>query len=99
MANHVSNDNDATRTSEPALAADPHGQAALLLVESLIHGLLSRSVISVTEAVEIVETAVEISAEIFAEQAIPHVPAEQSLALLEAISASLQNDLPQAGLS
>lgn len=40
--------------------ADAHGQAALLLVESLVHGLIARSVISVTEAVEIVDVAAEV---------------------------------------
>lgn len=36
---------------------DAHGQAEMLLVESLIHGLIARSVISVADAVEIVEIA------------------------------------------
>lgn len=99
MANQISNDNDKTRAAKTGLTPDPHGQAALLLVESLIHGLLSRSVISVTEAVEIVETAVEVNTEIAAEQAVPHVTTDKSLAMLVAISASLQNDLPETGLS
>lgn len=99
MANQISNDNDTTRPAETGLVPDPHGQAALLLVESLIHGLLSRSVISVAEAVEIVETAVEINSELAAEQADSNVTTDKSLAMLAAISASLQNDLPEVGLS
>ena len=96
MADQISNDNDVTRPDETGSVPDPHGQAALLLVESLIHGLLSRSVLSVTEAVAIVETAVEVNAEIAAEQAASYATKDKSLAMLMAISASLQNDLPDA---
>lgn len=71
MADQISNDNDVTRPSEAGLAPDPHGQSALLLVERLIHGLLARSIISVTEAVALVETAVEVNAEIAAERMAP----------------------------
>lgn len=96
MADQISNDNDVTHPTETGKAPDPHGQAALLLVESLIHGLLSRSVLSVTEAVAIVETAVEVNAEIAAEQAASYATKDKSLSMLMAISASLQNDLPDA---
>ena len=42
----------------------------MLLVESLIHGLIARSVISVAEAVEIVEVAAEVKTEIAEELGI-----------------------------
>jgi hypothetical protein len=59
---------DVTNHSEAPAASparpDPHGEAALLLVESLIHGLLMQSVLSVGEAVDIVRTAVEVQNDI-----------------------------------
>lgn len=51
------NDNAPWFSAATPPAPDPHGHAALLLVESLIHGLLARSLISVGEAIDIVETA------------------------------------------
>ncbi len=49
---------------QPHLAAtDRPGRAALLLVESLIHGLIARSLLSVVEAIEIIETAARIERE------------------------------------
>lgn len=43
---------------------DAHGQAALLLVESLIHGLLARRLITVADAVEIVDVAAEVKVDV-----------------------------------
>jgi hypothetical protein len=52
----VTNDNDPTRIAELPMP-DAHGHAALLLVESLIHGLIERSIISVGDVMDIIETA------------------------------------------
>lgn len=72
---------------------DPHGQAALLLVESLIHGLLGRSVLTTVDAIEIVEAATSVQVEV-AEAADGHgAPMWQSHALLSAIAASLKVDI------
>jgi hypothetical protein len=49
-------------------AANAHGEAALLLVESLIHGLVARSVLSVDEAISLVAVAMDARAEIVAER-------------------------------
>lgn len=72
--------------------ADAHGQAALLLVESLIHSLIVRSVISVPEAIEIVEVALDVDVEIGADLGEPSSQLSQSHSLLAAISASLLVD-------
>ena len=72
---------------------DSHGQAAMLLVESLIHGLIAKSVINTEEAVDIVNTAAEVKEEIAASLGDSAATMQKSLALLEAISASLKNDL------
>lgn len=69
---------------------DAHGQAALLLVESLIHGLNEQSVLSIGEAIDVVETAIDVQADI-ADAADGSRPAmRKSLGLLAAISDSLK---------
>lgn len=57
-----SNDNDSARmpVSEQS---DSHGHAALLLVESLIHGLCENETLSVSEAVAITERAADVQGE------------------------------------
>ncbi len=90
----TTNDNDtypeAARGPEP----DAHGQAAMLLTESLIFGLIERSVISIADAIDIVEAAAEVKVDIAA--AIGETPRtmQRSLNLLTAISDSLRLDAP-----
>ncbi len=92
MAN-MANDNDtypeAARGSEP----DAHGQAAMLLTESLIFGLIERSVISVADAVDIVEAAAEVKIDIAADIGESPETMDRSLNLLNAISDSLRLDV------
>ena len=91
MPSDISNDNlDASADREP----DAHGQAAMLLVESLIHGLVARQVISVSEAVDIVDTAVEVKSDTATELGDSPANLRRSLGLLSAISDSLRHDLP-----
>jgi hypothetical protein len=71
---------------------DPHGQAALLLVESLIHVLRERSIITTGEAIEVVTTALDVQAD-YAEAADGSEETRQSYALLSGIAESLQLDL------
>ena len=87
------NDNDGAATA-PRPEPDAHGQAAMLLVESLIHGLIARSTISVDEAVEIIETAAEVKAEIATDLGDSPGTLRRSLTLLEAIARSLRMDAP-----
>ncbi len=86
------NDNDAypmvARPSDP----DPHGQAAILLVESLIHGLIENSVITVPGAIEIVESAAEAKAEIGFDLGDSAETMDLSLEILAAIADSLRTD-------
>ena len=87
MPSDSSNDNGERR------APDAHGEAALLLVESLIHGLVARKVISVHDAVEVAEVAADAGTESEAERRA--VPAQaRSAEILSAIGASLSHDLP-----
>lgn len=87
------NDNDAYPARAFPREPDAHGQAALLLVESLIHNLIARSALSVVEAIEIVDCAAEVSAEIAADCGDSVATLRHSLALLQAISGSLQHDV------
>lgn len=73
--------------------SDPHGQAAIILVESLIHGLIARKVLNVAEAVEIVDVATEVRMECGIEKGEPTQILQASINLLQDISASLRVDL------
>ena len=88
----VTNDNH-LETDAPRREPDAHGQAALLLVESLIHDLVGRSVISVQEAIDIVEVAAEVKAEVAADLGDSPATMRHSLALLESIGRSLRGDV------
>jgi hypothetical protein len=88
----ITNDNHSyppvARPQEP----DAHGQAAMLLVESLIHGLVERSVISVTDAIGIVEAAAEVKVEVAAELGDSPETMRRSIDMLAAIGESLRLD-------
>jgi len=45
---------------ETALTADPSGRAAILLVESLLHVMRERSLLSTADLVDIVDTALAV---------------------------------------
>ena len=94
MAEHTPNDNDQAGADGRLRGPDAHGQAAMLLVESLIHGLIARSVLTVEDAFEIVGIAAEVKEEVAAEMGDSPATMERSLTILGAISASLKNDLP-----
>lgn len=86
------NDNDPAMQGAIPLPSDPHGQAALVLVESLIHGLCENSTLSCAEAVEITERAVSVQSD-FAEAADgAGAPLWRSHGLLSAIATSLRFD-------
>jgi hypothetical protein len=87
-----SNDNHPALAAAPLREPDAHGQAAMLLVESLLHGLIARAMINVEEAIEIVDTAAEVKAEVAADLGDSPRTMRHSLALLEAISRSLRGE-------
>ena len=91
MSSETSNDNAHVDTAH---GPDAHGHAAMLLVESLIHGLIARNVIAVTDAVEIVDIAVEVKTDIAGDLGDSPANLRKSLGLLQAISTSLSRDLP-----
>jgi hypothetical protein len=77
------------QVSEP----DAHGQAALLLAESILHALVERSILSVTDAVSVVQTASEVKIALALEGGETRDRAIESLNLLSKISDSLSVDL------
>lgn len=75
------------------LGFDPHGMAALLLTESLIHGLCENTLISTKDAVNIVERAANVQRERATQAEHGSASMWQSHALLTAIRGSLMADL------
>ena len=95
MAGPSSNDNSAPPEQSRDFS-DAQGYAALLLVESLIHGLIEKSVITLETAVDIVEVALSVSLEVDEEPEKKSVSPRGASALLQAISKSLSADLPKS---
>lgn len=72
---------------------DASGHTAMLLVESLIHGLIERSVITVEDAVDVVDTAADVNEDMAAEAHITAFAALRARNLLAGIAQSLTIDL------
>jgi hypothetical protein len=85
-------DNDNSWRTATSPMPDAHGHAALLLVESLIHGLIERSVISVDDAMEIVETANSVQVDVAEAADGDGAPMWHGHTLLTAIERSLSYD-------
>lgn len=92
----ATNDNEQVLSSAMAPEPDAHGQAAMLLVESLIHGLVAKSVISVADAIDVVDTAADVKMDIGLDLGDSPPTLARSLNMLQAISQSLQIDVPEA---
>lgn len=84
------NDNN----SDYACAGEPdaHGQAALLLAESILHSLIERDVLTSPQAAAVVESAAEVKVEVAMLAGESRKRMEESLALLSKISISLRTD-------
>ena len=67
---------------------DAHGQAALLLVESLLHTLVERGRLSNADALIAIRAATEVKKDVAAETGESESRMEASLALLESIRAT-----------
>lgn len=86
------NDNDVALPAFEPSRPDAHGQAALLLVESLLHGLIERSVITVADAVDFVKAAADVRQEIGYDRQETLETMETSLTILRSIASSLRLD-------
>ncbi|RYG89566.1 MAG: hypothetical protein EON59_01455 [Alphaproteobacteria bacterium] len=86
------NDNDATNPGATVSSFEAHGHAALLLVESLIHGLCENSMLSNDQAVEIAERALSAQFDLAEAADGAGAPMWRAHTLLSAITASLKID-------
>jgi hypothetical protein len=71
---------------------DAHGQAALLLTESLIHMLVDHRILSLDQAVEVIQIATEVKTEVAAAAGESRTRINESLALLANMSNSFESD-------
>ena len=85
-------DGDGTRPSPRRLEPDAHGQAALLLVESMLHVLVEARALTLDQAVDAVRTASEVKVEVAAETGESNGRMRESLALLSGIAQTLDVD-------
>lgn len=89
-----SNDNDVAAAHGEPLFLDAYGQAALLLVESLIHTLIELSALKVNDALNVVSVAIDARKEIALDAGELPDQTAKSLQLLNAIHQTLSIDLP-----
>jgi len=73
-----------------AIEPDAHGQAALLLIESLIHTLLERGKITKADGLLAIRAAAEVKGDATADTGESETRMKESLALLDAIRASFE---------
>jgi hypothetical protein len=90
----MSLDDLASGDGQHAREPDAHGQAALLIAESILHMLVERSILSVEDAVGALQTAIEVNADIAIDGDGSGQRAEASLELMFRILDSLAADLP-----
>lgn len=84
------NDNDSA--TPHGVEPDARGQAALLLAESILHALVEKKLLTSAEAVAVVQTTIEVKAEVAASAGESKARMDESLALLSAISRSFGTD-------
>ncbi len=71
---------------------DAHGQAALLLAESILHALVETQTLTVEAALSIIETTCEVKVEVAEQAGESRGRMQESLALLQAIATSFAVD-------
>lgn len=76
----------------PLPEPDAHGQAALLLAESILHALVEARTLSLDEALSVIATTCEVKVEVAELAGESSRRMNQSLELLRAISASFSAD-------
>jgi hypothetical protein len=89
--------NDFPPESEQAarhLEPDAHGQAALLLAESILHALVETGALSLAEALSVIETTCEVKVEVAEREGESSRRMHESLSLLLAMSNSFAADAP-----
>lgn len=92
MDRKTSNDNSTARPDDPE-SSDSHGRAAILLVESLLHELVESKVLSLDQAIGVVNTAAEVKVD--EDMGDGGRPLSRSANLLKLIAKSMSHDLPK----
>ena len=95
----ILNDNSEEPSPDARPVVDGQAKAAILLVESLIHGLIERNLISVSDALNIIETAAAADAEINADNGPHPARLRDATTVLGSISSSLQCDINARDIS
>jgi hypothetical protein len=74
------------------LEPDAHGQAALLLTESLIHTLVENSALTNVQAIDLIRIAAEVKVEVATAAHESNGRMQESLALLSKMASSFESD-------
>jgi hypothetical protein len=82
------------RTAAPVVEPDAHGQAALLLTESLLHMLVENGELTNAQAVDVVHTAAVVKVEVAEAAGESKSRMLESLALLARMENSFLSDEP-----
>jgi hypothetical protein len=90
---HSAHENYRARRPPPTAEPDAHGQAALMLAESILHTLVEIGTISTAEALMVVQSAQEIKAEVARLAGDSDSRMRESLELLGRIAISLEADI------
>jgi hypothetical protein len=69
---------------------DAQGQAALLLIESLIHSLIDNCALTQEQAIEAIDSAIEVKEDSASEEKEPAITLRRSLSLLKDMRASIE---------
>ena len=82
----------APRPIVKVIEPDAHGQAALLLAESILHALVDTAVMTNAEAINVVTAATEVKREVATAAGESTGRMQQSLDLLSQMTASFETD-------
>ena len=88
----ISEDGIGTRPSPRRREPDAHGQAALVLVEAVLHFLVETGKLTVGQAIGVVRAAAEVKKDLAKETDESEGRMQQSLALLGRVERSLAAD-------
>lgn len=91
---HQANDNVALPLPATTGEPDAHGQAALILAETMLHALVDTKTITTEQALTIVQSAEEIKTEVAAMSGESEQRMRESLELLRRIGISIERDIP-----
>ena len=90
---HRANDNVAIPLPPPISEPDAHGQAALILAESILHALVEDKTMTTERALDVVRSAEEIKVEVAALSGESETRMHESLELLKRIGLSLETNI------